>query len=188
MKKKDLKEEEEMIHFGCFHYFCSSCLSKFIDKKFLEKNESFILLNCPNIRNKTMKCKKICSYEIFLKYSSKESLKKHEILIKTVPKELKEIYDLSDFNYEYNDKEQLRNIDTNEPYYFINQSHYNAIGDSITKYIQNEMIKKFEFEEHFIDSKKKNNIFLSKDAMTNEEKLLIIIQGSGAVRDRKSVV
>eukprot|EP01080_Neovahlkampfia_damariscottae_P001721 gene1721-490_t len=181
IKQKDLKEGD-FVHFGCRHYFCSNCLSKFIDEKFLEKNESFILLNCPYNRNKMMKCKKLCSHDLFLKYASKESLKKHEVLIKTVPKELKEKYDLSDFNYEYNEEQKLRNIDTGDPFYFINQSHYNALGDAITNYIQDQMKEKYKLEEYFVDTKKTNNIFLSKDALTNENKLLVIIQGSGAVR------
>jgi hypothetical protein len=175
------KKDSELVHFGCRHYFCSSCLTKFIDERFLEKNESFVSLNCPHLRNKTIKCKSICSYETFVKYASKNSLKKHDVLIKTVPMKLKEKYDISDFNYEYKDG-KLRNIDNGEPFAFINQSHYNAMGDAIVKHIQDTMKEKFHFEEHFVDSKKQNNIFLSKDALTNPDKLLIIIQGSGAVR------
>jgi len=67
---------------------------------------------------------------------------------------------------------------------FVSERHYDALGEAIIKYIQQElMVKGCGLEEVFLDEKTKiNNIFLSKDALTNKDKLLILVQGSGPVR------
>jgi hypothetical protein len=45
------------------------------------------------------------------------------------------------------------------------------------------MVKKCGLEEVFLDEDTKlNNIFLSKDALSNTDKLLVLVQGSGPVR------
>jgi len=106
-----------------------------------------------------------------------------EGVIKTVP-----MFDnptkISDFNYEYvNDK--LVNIDTGKPFHWVNQSHYDALGDTIFRHIQELMIQQ-GLEEIFLPLNNKgvgpfNNIFVSKNWQT-AKKLMLIIQGSGAVR------
>jgi hypothetical protein len=58
----------------------------------------------------------------------------------------------------------------------------------IVPYIQQRMVKEFNMQEKFLPIEPKlpphqsNNIFLSEDALTNPDKLMLIIQGSGAVR------
>jgi len=117
---------------------------------------------------------------------------KHDLLLKTIPTWIPdeskgEFYTMKDFGYEYNDKEELRCIIEGlegEKFHFISERHYDALGESIIRFIQQDlMVKKCDLEEIFLDEKTKlNNIFMTKDALTNKDKLLVLVQGSGPVR------
>ncbi|XP_074138199.1 cotranscriptional regulator ARB2A isoform X5 [Sminthopsis crassicaudata] len=80
---------------------------------------------------------------------------------------------LEGFEYAFNEKGQLRHIATGEPFVFNaredlhrwNQKRYEALG-----------------EVDATESEPKNFIFMSEDAMTNPDKLMILIHGSGVVR------
>jgi hypothetical protein len=105
-------------------------------------------------------------------------------VIKTVP-----MFDnplkLTDFNFKYVD-DKLVNIDTLKPFHWVNQSHYDALGDIIYRHIQELMVSQFGLQEIKLplgyDGKGPyNNIFVSPDWQT-AQKLMLIIQGSGAVR------
>ena len=66
---------------------------------------------------------------------------------------------------------------------YITERHYEALGNVIVSDIQKMMKEKYDLEEHKlpigVENEAFNNIFASKDLLTNEEKLLLIIQGSG---------
>ncbi|XP_056680636.1 cotranscriptional regulator FAM172A isoform X11 [Monodelphis domestica] len=80
---------------------------------------------------------------------------------------------LEGFEYAFNEKGQLRHITTGEPFVFNaredlhrwNQKRYEALG-----------------EVDATESEPKNFIFMSEDAMTNPDKLMVLIHGSGVVR------
>ncbi len=120
---------------------------------------------------------------------------------------------LADFNYEFNDKGELRHVHLkSEPFHFVSQRHYEAIGDFIAREIQLRMIRdcglkeillplsqsvsesELESEKYYLTEQEssaitaqdqqtllKNNIFVSGNWNT-AEKLMLLIQGSGAVR------
>jgi hypothetical protein len=92
----------------------------------------------------------------------------------------------------------LVNITTGKPFHWVNQIHYDALGDIIVKHIQEMMVKDYGLKEILLplakpptetegESPKKpytgpfNNIFVSDDWNTCD-KLMLLIQGSGAVR------
>lgn len=59
----------------------------------------------------------------------------------------------------------------------------------IIPYIQKKMVSEFNMKEVFLpvddnhlSNFQKNNIFLTDDALTNPNRLILLIQGSGAVR------
>ncbi|XP_074057490.1 cotranscriptional regulator ARB2A isoform X4 [Macrotis lagotis] len=80
---------------------------------------------------------------------------------------------LEGFEYAFNEKGQLRHITTGEPFVFNaredlhrwNQKRYEALG-----------------EVDATENEPKNFIFMSEDAMTNPDKLMVLIHGSGVVR------
>jgi len=86
---------------------------------------------------------------------------------------------------------------TDAPFHFVSQYHYDALGEFIVRYIQEQMISTYNLTEMWVPQSipapqypvtavtlqtlKTSNIFVSKDAFTCD-KLMLIIQGSGAVR------
>jgi len=90
-----------------------------------------------------------------------------------------------DFGFEFNQKGELRNIETGEAYYFQNQDHYEALGEQVSSYVQQLMKNKYDFVEAEIPSEDGNephsNIFITKDWQTSE-KLMVIVQGAGIIR------
>ncbi|XP_051849639.1 cotranscriptional regulator FAM172A isoform X2 [Antechinus flavipes] len=102
---------------------------------------------------------------------------------------------LEGFEYAFNEKGQLRHIATGEPFVFNaredlhrwNQKRYEALGEIITKYVYELLekdcnLKKVSLPVDATESEPKNFIFMSEDAMTNPDKLMILIHGSGVVR------
>lgn len=93
---------------------------------------------------------------------------------------------ISQFNYKYNDKGELVNIDTGKKFHWVNQIHYDALGDTVFRHIQKLMVEDYGLQEVLLplDADYKgptNNIFVSPDWQT-ADKLMLLIQGSGAVR------
>ncbi|XP_072462236.1 cotranscriptional regulator ARB2A isoform X2 [Notamacropus eugenii] len=102
---------------------------------------------------------------------------------------------LEGFEYAFNEKGQLRHIRTGEPFVFNaredlhrwNQKRYEALGEIITKYVYELLekdcnLKKISLPVDATESEPKNFIFMSEDAMTNPDKLMVLIHGSGVVR------
>ncbi|XP_012815245.1 cotranscriptional regulator FAM172A homolog isoform X3 [Xenopus tropicalis] len=102
---------------------------------------------------------------------------------------------LEGFNYAFNELGQLRHIQTGDPFVFNyredlhrwNQKRYEALGEIITKHVYELLEKDCELEKVYLpvdatDSEPRSFIFMSKDAMTNPDKMLVLIHGSGVVR------
>jgi len=106
-----------------------------------------------------------------------------ESVMKTIPEE-DNPQTLEQFNYHYVDG-KLVNIDTGLPFHWVNQKHYDALGDIIVRHIQLLMVEECDMEEIFLpledDDGPKNNIFVSQNVYTCD-KIILLIQGSGAVR------
>ncbi|XP_015283205.1 PREDICTED: protein FAM172A isoform X3 [Gekko japonicus] len=102
---------------------------------------------------------------------------------------------LEGFEYAFNEKGQLRHIKTGEPFVFNyredlhrwNQKRYEALGEIITKYVYELLeeechLKKVYIPVDAMESEPRSFIFMSEDAMTNPDKLMVLIHGSGVVR------
>jgi hypothetical protein len=113
-----------------------------------------------------------------------ETIKYLESVIKTIPSKDNPT-SITDFNYHFSEEGKLCNKDTGKPFHWVNQAHYDALGDVIVKDIQKLMVDKYGLKEIFLPLNKenvpKNNIFISADALECET-LVLLIQGAGAVR------
>ncbi|XP_064232198.1 cotranscriptional regulator ARB2A isoform X1 [Aotus nancymaae] len=102
---------------------------------------------------------------------------------------------LEGFEYAFNEKGQLRHIKTGEPFVFNyredlhrwNQKRYEALGEIITKYVYELLekdcnLKKISIPVDATESEPKSFIYMSEDALTNPQKLMVLIHGSGVVR------
>ncbi|XP_063101412.1 cotranscriptional regulator ARB2A isoform X4 [Cavia porcellus] len=102
---------------------------------------------------------------------------------------------LEGFEYAFNEKGQLRHIKTGEPFVFNyredlhrwNQKRYEALGEIITKYVYELLekdcnLKKITIPVDATENEPKSFIFMSEDALTNPQKLMVLIHGSGVVR------
>ncbi|KAM6467817.1 cotranscriptional regulator ARB2A isoform 1-T4 [Liasis olivaceus] len=102
---------------------------------------------------------------------------------------------LEGFEYTFNEKGQLRHIKTGEPFVFNyredlhrwNQKRYEALGEIITRYVYELLEEECHLKKVYVpvdaeETEPRSFIFMSEDAMTNPDKLMILIQGSGVVR------
>nr|XP_034955770.1 cotranscriptional regulator FAM172A isoform X7 [Zootoca vivipara] len=102
---------------------------------------------------------------------------------------------LEGFEYAFNEKGQLRHIKTGEPFVFNyredlhrwNQKRYEALGEIITKYVYELLEEECHLKKVYIpvdatEGEPRSFIFMSEDAMTNPDKLMVLIHGSGVVR------
>ncbi|XP_048839007.1 cotranscriptional regulator FAM172A homolog isoform X1 [Brienomyrus brachyistius] len=102
---------------------------------------------------------------------------------------------LEEFEYAFNDQGQLRHIKTGEPFVFNyredlhrwNQKRYEALGEIITQHVYELLEKKCNMTREILpvdasEDEPKSFIYLSKDALNNPDKLLVLIQGRGVVR------
>ncbi|KAG2373338.1 hypothetical protein C9374_012204 [Naegleria lovaniensis] len=74
-------------------------------------------------------------------------------------------------------------------FHFVSHVHNDALSKMVTKFVQEELLKnRCKLDEIWLPldfnlpKEQMVNIFMSKDALTNPNKLLILIQGSGGVR------
>ncbi|XP_051972338.1 cotranscriptional regulator FAM172A homolog isoform X2 [Xyrauchen texanus] len=102
---------------------------------------------------------------------------------------------LDGFEYAFNEHGQLRHIKTGEPFVFNykedlhrwNQKRYEALGEIITKYIYERLEKDCNLKKEILpvdaaEDEPKSFIYVSEDALSNPEKLMVLIQLSGVVR------
>jgi len=118
------------------------------------------------------------------KLAHEDTIKYLESVVKTIP-DFDNPKSIKDFNYEFSEDGKLRNIDTAKPFHWVNQAHYDALGDVIVRDIQNLMVQKYQLKEILLPLDKtnvpQNNIFISENAL-NCDTLCLLIQGAGAVR------
>lgn len=102
---------------------------------------------------------------------------------------------LEEFEYAFNERGQLRHTQTGEPFVFNhkedmhrwNQKRYEALGEIITQYVYELLEKDCRLKKEMLpvdatECEPKSFIYMSEDALTNQDKLLVLIQGSGVVR------
>uniref|UniRef100_A0AAR2LAG2 Arb2 domain-containing protein n=1 Tax=Pygocentrus nattereri TaxID=42514 RepID=A0AAR2LAG2_PYGNA len=102
---------------------------------------------------------------------------------------------LEEFEYTFNEHGQLRHTTTGDPFVFNykedlhrwNQKRYEALGEIITQYVYECLEKDCKLRKEMLpvdatEDEPKSFIYLSEDALTNADKLLVLIQGSGVVR------
>jgi len=111
---------------------------------------------------------------------------------------------LEGFGYRFNSCGQLRKIDpatgklSDTPFEFkvmpnnhhFNQRHYEALGEVITDHVYGLLETQGKLKKHYLKCKDEEDhsnrlesfVFMSDDIMTNSEKVLILIHGSGVVR------
>jgi len=109
-----------------------------------------------------------------------------ESVIRTIPN-VDNPQTLDQFNYHYVDG-KLVNRETDKPFHWVNQKHYDSLGDIIIGHIQKLMVEECDMDEVKLPMDEMdeydgpyNNIFVSKNVYTCD-KLLLLNQGSGAVR------
>ncbi|XP_033634343.1 cotranscriptional regulator FAM172A-like [Asterias rubens] len=101
---------------------------------------------------------------------------------------------LAEFNYAFNKEGRLRHI-VNEEQGFkfdvrrndhrYNQMHYEALGEVITEHIYELLETEAGLKKVYLDDNENEGsgfVFMSENALTTTDKLLILIHGSGVVR------
>ncbi|XP_031441324.2 cotranscriptional regulator FAM172A homolog, partial [Clupea harengus] len=117
-----------------------------------------------------------------------ELMKKDEPPL-TFPKTLEE------FEYAFNERGQLRHTKTGEAFIFNyredlhrwNQKRYEALGEIITQYVYERLEEECNLTREILpvdasEDEPKTFIYMSEDALSNPDRLLVLIQGSGVVR------
>jgi len=180
-------------------------LSDYIEDQLVNKRKSPILIPDPNSDQRSSNQSSFLSLETVQSHLTDRSSKQLDLVMATIPT----VYppsSLSDFQYEFNDKGELRHMQkADEPFHFVSQRHYEAIGDFIAREIQLRMIRDCGLREVLLPGVEqrdpiwiseqessaitaqdqqtliKNNVFVSQNWQT-ADKLMLLIQGSGAVR------
>ncbi|KAF0978941.1 hypothetical protein FDP41_002011 [Naegleria fowleri] len=189
--------------------FPKETFHQYVQKQFLQEKKSFLLIPAPNANDfvPVDVVKQIAA-------ESEDMQRQLDIVFQTIPDHNES---LRDFHYTFvnmpekpddqlfeqdpsayinalellsDDKPGLfvNDIDGGK-FHFVSQRHYDALGDFVMKYVQDELLKnRCKLDEYWLplDSNFPHdqmvNIFMSKDALTNPNKLMVLIQGSGAVR------
>lgn len=128
-------------------------------------------------------------------FSDKMSKKYKRGMAKQDPEEKYEFpATLDEFGYYFNNDGKLRNKENDEPFEFAakpdnhryNQKRYEALGDIITEHIYLLMEKKYNLKKRYVpectpEGEPRSFVYHTDDVFTNE-KMIILIHGSGAVR------
>jgi hypothetical protein len=104
-------DKKDLTSFGCKHEICKNCMETHIENLFLNYKKSFLIISCPVVKKtkkKSIVCGQLLSHDDFKKYSNTKTQSYYNEIIKTIPKNGKT---LKDFNYYFNNKGELRNID-----------------------------------------------------------------------------
>nr|XP_006811666.1 PREDICTED: putative protein FAM172B-like [Saccoglossus kowalevskii] len=114
--------------------------------------------------------------------------KKPDLRVFEFPKTMEE------FKYAFNEDGELRHTETGERFEFNefkndhrqNQKRYEALGELITEYVyellEKENLKKVTIPLEPSDEEITSFFYMSEDAMSNPDKLMVIIHGTGVVR------
>ncbi|XP_078473314.1 cotranscriptional regulator ARB2A homolog [Lampetra planeri] len=100
----------------------------------------------------------------------------------------------TEFGYKFNEDGQLRNIEDGKRFQFNfynnkarDQRRYEALGEVITEYVYELLVKKYGLEKHYVPVDAINGnepfsfIFMSPGAL-QQEKLLLLVHGTRVVR------
>eukprot|EP00741_Cyanophora_paradoxa_P008169 tig00001265_g7906.t1 len=95
--------------------------------------------------------------------------------------------ELEDATYTFDGQGKLRNKKDGKAFEFVDQAHYDRLGDKVLEYIQRALVTKYNLRLVRLPldataDEPTSNIFVSGDLETNAAKLLFIQQGTGAVR------
>jgi len=88
---------------------------------------------------------------------------------------------LSDFGYAFNEAGELRNIKSGDKFTFVDQEHYEALGEVITDEVYKLLEERAGLVKHYLDQEKTSFVFVSPD-YGSKSNLLCLIHGSGVVR------
>lgn len=161
------------------HKLCESCCGNIISS-IIDNGKVALLLS------KKIPCY-VCNEKLIFDHLPETiQIRLHHIM-STIPKNSKKPKSITEFNYYYNQLNQLRHRVTNKKFIFITQRHYELLGKCIEIYIQSVMKSNpWDYDELWLpvenNYQRYVNIFVSKDFRRNNNGSLIIIQGSGAVR------
>lgn len=170
------QEQEVCYDLGCSHSACLPCWQAEIERQLISLKRSPLGLTC-------FACKHLVSQASFKELANQKSIDYLAEVLKTIPEHYPPTA-LKDFGYSYVDGE-LRS-ESGKPFHFINQNHYEALGDAVIPELYNIMETKYHFKRVLlpVDSVPDEPtipIFVSENAMTAET-LIFLLQGSGAVR------
>jgi hypothetical protein len=178
--EKKIKKFELFGYKECNHVTCEGCLREYIEEWVVNKGGSILNVPCSD---KSLECKEKCPYDLFLKVASEKSKSIGDYYTKHFPNVFEnekkfdiENLELKDFNYYFKDENELRSMIDDQRFKPISEKYETMINEHVVKYIQKQIIEKYNFTEKFIDSDKQNNIFLSNDFYTNENKLIVVVQ------------
>lgn len=95
---------------------------------------------------------------------------------------------IKDFGYYQKDGDHFLQVENDEVFKFVDQKHYEALGDAQMKYIEERMTKDYGLERQLIPSKtlvkegeSQCPIFVSPNYI-EKSKIMVLIQGTGDVR------
>ena len=94
---------------------------------------------------------------------------------------------LRDLGYFYDEGGVLRTLESKEKFTFLQQDHYDKVGDAVAVAIQKRLVRDFGFQEVPLPAipppdSRHSSIWISPDFYTNSACLLVLLHGSGAVR------
>ncbi|XP_067896082.1 putative protein ARB2BP [Heterodontus francisci] len=112
-----------------------------------------------------------------------------------IPKQLENAKRLKEFKYYFNDKGQLRNTETNQPFVFkqysnatnLNHQWYKVFGTVLAEYVYELLEKECLLKRVYIpleaaEDGPKSFCFMSEGALTNPCKLIVLLQDRGVMR------
>ncbi|KAG2183272.1 hypothetical protein INT43_006276 [Umbelopsis isabellina] len=102
------------------------------------------------------------------------------------------------FGYQFNENGQLTQTSTDEPFQYkvkendrqYNQAHYEALGVCIGHHIEEVLMTEYNLQRLQIplkepndpEDKARSHVYISEDALTSPDTLLVLLQGSGTIR------
>jgi len=156
-------------------------IAEYLEEQFVTKRKSFLEIDWPESRKRM-------TLEEFESLANEKTLREFRAVMDTIPKDPKDPkLSLKDLRYDYNEKGELRHMDTGDKFHWVNQIHYDLLGDLIVPHIQKLMMEEFGMIEIGLPEKCelpphiRSNIFLTPNWETCDV-LCLLIQGSGAVR------
>merc|ERR1719432_390379 len=72
---------------------------------------------------------------------------------------------LADFGYTFNDKGELKDIKTDKPFSFVDQEHYEALGEVITDEVYKLLQERAGLEIKYLNNDKNSFVFVSPEAL-----------------------